>query len=31
MERRKFMEKAGCGIAGFTAAPFLSSVNQEEE
>lgn len=31
MERREFLEKTGCGVAGFVTAPFMLGLNQEEE
>jgi uncharacterized repeat protein (TIGR04076 family) len=30
MERRIFLEKAGCGIASLAAVPFVASANQQE-
>jgi len=30
MVRREFLEKAGCGVAGLAAVPFVSSANQQE-
>ena len=31
MERREFLEKTGCGVAGLVVAPFMVGLNQEEE
>lgn len=31
MERREFLEKAGCGVAGLAALPFVAPLNQQEE
>ncbi len=31
MERREFLEKTSCGVAGLVAAPFMLGLNQEEE
>lgn len=31
MERRKFLEKTGCGVAGLVATPFILNAKQQEE